>query len=35
MRFEEKEVARRYEETLEALEDIGTVEIVDGYKVMP
>ena len=30
----EKEVARRHEETLEALEDIETGEIVDGEKVM-
>lgn len=30
----EKEVARRHKETLEALEDIETGEIVDGDKVM-
>jgi len=31
---QEKEVTRRHEETLEALEDIETGEIVDGDKVM-
>ncbi len=30
----EKEVARRHEETLEAIEDVETGEIVDGDKVM-